>query len=106
MGVQSMYTRSKNLKLWAQVARTIPIIYTTLEGHQAEHQSTMVEVEGKIDKRSISIFIDPISTHSYITPKIFDMYAFKKTKHSKSWLVQLATRTKRKVSEMVEKCPL
>ena len=27
-------------------------------------------------------------------------------KHSKSWLVQLATGTKRKVSEVVEKCPL
>ena len=26
--------------------------------------------------------------------------------HNKSWLVQLATRTKRKVSEVVEKCPL
>ena len=30
----------------------------------------------------------------------------KKVKHSKSWLVQLATRTKRKVGEVVEKCPL
>ena len=29
-----------------------------------------------------------------------------KSKHSKSWLVQLATGTKRKVSEVVEKCPL
>ena len=34
------------------------------------------------------------------------IYAFKKLKHRKSWLVQLATRTKRKVSEVVEKCPL
>ena len=31
---------------------------------------------------------------------------FKKVKHSKSWLVQLATGTKRKASEVVEKCPL
>ena len=29
-----------------------------------------------------------------------------KVKHRKSWLVQLATGTKRKVSEMVEKFPL
>ena len=34
------------------------------------------------------------------------MCAFKKVKHRKSWLVQLATRTKRKVSELVEECPL
>ena len=30
----------------------------------------------------------------------------KKINHKKSWLVQLATGTKRKVSEVVEKCPL
>ena len=32
--------------------------------------------------------------------------ALRKSKHSKSWLVQLAIRTKRKVSEVVEKFPL
>ena len=31
---------------------------------------------------------------------------FKKVKHRKFWLVQLATGTKRKVSEVVEKFPL
>ena len=35
-----------------------------------------------------------------------EICAFKKVNHRKSWLVQLATETKRKVSEMVEKCPL
>ena len=35
-----------------------------------------------------------------------EICAFKKVKHRKSWLVQLATGTKRKVSEVVEKCPL
>src|SRR5713101_170748 len=44
--------------------------------------------------------------HSYITPRVVEICAFKKLKHSKSWLVQLATGTKRKVSEVVEKCPL
>ena len=29
-----------------------------------------------------------------------------KSKHRKSWLVQLATGTKRKVSKVVERCPL
>ena len=53
-----------------QVARTIPIIYTALEGRQTDHQSTVVEVEGKIDKQFVSILIDPGSTHSYITPRI------------------------------------
>ena len=50
--------------------------------------------------------IDPGSTHSYITPRVVEICVFKKLKHRKSWLVQLATGTKRKVSEVVDKCPL
>ena len=50
--------------------------------------------------------IGPVSTHIYITPIIVEICAFKKLKNNKSWLVQLATGTKRKVSEVVEKCPL
>ena len=66
----------------------------------------MVEVAGKIVEQSVSILIDPSSSHSYITPRVVDSCAFKKVKHRKSWLVQLATGTKRKASEVVEKCPL
>ena len=50
--------------------------------------------------------IDPGYTHSYITPRVVEICAFKKLNHNKSWLDQLATRTKRKVSELIEKCPL
>ena len=89
-----------------QVARAVSRIYVALEDHQGDHQSTVVEVAGKIVKQSISILIDPGSTHSYITPRVVDICAFKKVKHRKSWLVQLAIGTKRKVSEVVEKCPL
>ena len=66
----------------------------------------MVGVACKIFKQSVSILVDSGSTHCYITPRVVDIYAFKKVKHRKSWLVQLATGTKRKVSEVVEKCPL
>ena len=66
----------------------------------------MVEFLGKIVEHSVSILIDPGSTHSYITPIVVEICAFKKVKDRKSWLVQLATGTKRKVSEVVEKCPL
>ena len=89
-----------------QVARAIPRIYAALEDRQADHQSAVVEIAGKIVEQSVSILIDPGSTHSYITPRVVDICAFKKVKHRKSWLVQLATGTKRKVSEVVEKCPL
>ena len=66
----------------------------------------MIEVVGKIVEKSISILIDLGSTHSYITPRVAESCAFKTVKHRKYWLVQLATGTKRKVSEVVEKCPL
>ena len=70
-----------------QVVRTIPRIYAALEDHQEDHQSNMVEVEGKISKKSISILIDPRSTLCYITPKVVEICDFKKLKHNKSWLV-------------------
>ena len=89
-----------------QVARVIHNIYTALEDHQEYHQSTVIEVVGKIVDQSISILIDPSSTHGYITPRVVEICAFKKVKHRRSWLVQLATGTKRKASEVIEKCPL
>ena len=66
----------------------------------------MVEVDSEIVEWTVSVLIDHVSTHNYVTPRIVEMYALKKTKHRKSWLVQIATGTKRKVSEAVEKCPL
>ena len=62
----------------------------------------MVEVEGKIVDQSIFVLTDLGSTHNYIAPIIIDICAFKKLNHRKSWLVQLANGTKRKVSEVVE----
>ena len=61
-----------------QVARAVPRIYAALEDRQVDHQSAVVEVAGKIAEQSVSILIDPGSTHSYITPREVDMCAFKK----------------------------
>ena len=88
-----------------QVARAFPRIYAALEDRQEDHQSTMVEVAGKITKQSFSVLIEPGSTHIYITRRFVEIHAFKKLNHSKSWLVQLTIGTKRKVSEVVRKCP-
>ena len=63
-----------------QVARAVPRIYAALEDHQADHQSAVVEVAGKIAKQYVSILIDLGSTHSYITPRVVDICAFKKVK--------------------------
>ena len=67
-----------------QVVRVIPRIYAALEDRQAYHQSTVVQVAGKIVEQTVSILIDPISTHSYITPRVVEICAFKKVRHKKS----------------------
>ena len=89
-----------------QVVRVVPRIYAALEDRQEDHQSTVVEVASNIVEQSISILIVPSSTHSYIAPRVVEVCALRKVNHTKSWLVQLATGTKRKVNEVVEKCPL
>ena len=61
-----------------QVARTIPRIYVALEDHLVDHQSIIVSFEGKIAKKSISILTHLGSTHSYVNPKIVDIFPFKK----------------------------
>ena len=66
----------------------------------------MVEVASKIVEKYFFVLIDPGSAHGYITPRVVDICAFKKLKHRKSWFVQLATGTRRKFSEVVEKFPL
>ena len=38
----------------------------------------MVEFAGNIVEQSVSILIDPGSTHSYITPRVVENCAFKK----------------------------
>ena len=73
-------------------------IYVALDGQQADHQATMVEIEGKILNSTISILIDPGSCRRYVSLKIVDECKLGKVKHDKSLLVQLDTCTKQKVS--------
>jgi hypothetical protein len=55
-----------------------------------------------INNQTISILIYSGASHSYIDPKMVDILHFPRSKHGKSWLVQLATRVKRKVNEIVK----
>ena len=71
-----------------------PRIYATLDGQQADHQATMVEIEGKILNTSVSILIDLCACRSYVAPKMVDICKLGKVKHHKPWMVQLATGTK------------
>ena len=66
----------------------------------------MIEVEGMINNQTIAILIDSGASHIYIDPKMVESLNFPRIKHGKSWLVQLATRAKRKVNDMVKSCTM
>jgi hypothetical protein len=61
----------------------------------------MIEVEGKIINYPIYFLIDLWEIHCYIDPKIVDRLHLGKSKLGKESLVQLATRTKRRIHDMV-----
>ena len=63
----------------------------------------MVEVEGMINQTPITILIDPGASISYISPKMVEKCKFPIEKFENSWLVQLATGAKRKVTCFVKK---
>jgi hypothetical protein len=54
-----------------------------------------------ISNQLVSILIDPGSNLSYVTPQTVEKCKLQQVKHVKSWLVQLAIGTKRKVIEVI-----
>ena len=81
------------------LAKRIPRINDSLEDWQTNHQSTMMEVEGKILNTFVSILIDLGDSLSYIAPKIVEKDKLAKEKQKNERLVQLATGVKRKVKK-------
>jgi hypothetical protein len=73
-----------------------------MENKQVEYQSPMIEVEGNIDNHPITILIDSRASHSYTNANIVEIFHLQRSKHNKSWLVQLATGDKRKINELVK----
>ena len=86
------------------LARAMPRINATLENRQEDYQTSMVEVEGKLNQTPISIFIDPGANLSYISLDLVEKCKFSVEKFAKPWLVQLATRAKIKVVSFVKYC--
>jgi hypothetical protein len=84
----------------------VPRIYAALDNKQDEFQSHMIEVKGMINYHALTILIDSGASHCYVYPKVVEIFQLPRSKHGKYWLVQLATRAKRKVVELVKSCPL
>ena len=66
----------------------------------------MVEVEGMINQTPVTILIDPGDSLSYIAPQIVEKCKLSVDKFENSWLVQLATGAKRKITCFVKECAL
>jgi hypothetical protein len=103
-GARTMVHNLQEASTVGDVGRSLHRINAVMDGRQVDHQSTVVEVEGKVNNTRVSVLIDPGATLSYISPGVVDSNKLKKTRHAKSWLVQLATGTKRKVSDFISDC--
>jgi hypothetical protein len=86
------------------VARRMPHIYVALDNKQDDHQDSVVEMEGMIANHIVSILIDLGYNLSYVSPQTIEKCKLKQVKHVKSWWVQQATGTKRKVIEVIPAC--
>jgi hypothetical protein len=74
-------------KTMKDMSINVPRIYAALDNKQVEYQSHMIEVEGMINNQTIAILIDSGAIHSYIDPKMVEIFHLARRKHGKSWLV-------------------
>jgi len=58
----------------------------------------------KLCDKFISILIDPRSNYNYVSPDLVDKCGLNMELHAESWLVQLATGTKKRVHHWVRAC--
>jgi hypothetical protein len=54
----------------------------SVENQQADHQASVVELEGIITKQPISVLIDPGSNISYISPRVVEACSLQRKKHT------------------------
>ena len=83
------------------MARSVHRINAALEDCQADFQPTMIELEGTLLTEPVSILVDPGASLSYISPKLVELCKLKEQKFRNSWLVQLATGAKRKITTKI-----
>jgi hypothetical protein len=69
------------------MGRRVPRIYAALDNKQVEFQSHMIEVEGMVNNHALTILIDSGDSHSYICPKVVEIFQLPRRKHGKYWLV-------------------
>ena len=105
-GRNEVVTNLQEASIVGYVSRNIPRINAALEDRQADYQPTMIELEGKLLSQTVSVLVDLGASLSYISPKYVEICKLQSQKFRKSWLVQLATGAKRKVSAKIPNCAL
>lgn len=64
------------------VGQSIPQIYATLDNRQADHQASIIEMNGKLYDQVVSILIDPGSSYSDVNPDLVDTCCLNKQVHA------------------------
>jgi len=72
-----------------------------LDNRQADHQASIIEMDGKLCYQVVSILIDPRSNYSYVSPGLVDKCGLNKEVHVESWLVHLYIGIKKRVHHWV-----
>ena len=75
----------------------MPRINAALKNRQAEYQTSVVEIQGMIQHQPVSIPIDLGASLIYVSPSTVEKLNLSLKIFEKSWLVQLAIGTKRKL---------
>ena len=66
----------------------------------------MIELEGKLLSKLVSILVDPGASLSYVNPKVVEICKLQSHKFRNPWLVQLAMGEKRKLCAKIPNCAL
>jgi hypothetical protein len=77
----------KEVVILVYMGGIISRIYATLDNKQAEYESPVIKVEGKIDSQPMEILIYSRASHSYINYNIIEIFHLKRSKNTKYWLV-------------------
>lgn len=64
------------------VGQSIPWIYVVMDKKKEDHQTSIIEIEGKICDEVFSMLIDPRSNYSHISPDFVDKYCLNKEVHA------------------------
>jgi len=78
---------AQEVQIVGYVGKRFSQIYETLDNRQADHEVSIIEMEGKRCDRVFSILIDPRGSYTYVIPDLVDKCGFNKEVHAESWLV-------------------